>query len=421
MSDRFTDRFVAGLKTTGTRYEKWDVARRAFGVRVGETGRKSWIFVYHFDGKARRMTLGRYPRMGLADAGVAYAEARRQLQLGNDPGAAHVEKRRIQRAMSTIRELGEEYIEKHSKPNKRSWEEDQRIFEHDVLPVWGNRKASAVTRADVNALLDEIAVRAPVQANRTFAFIRAMFRFAESRDYIPASPCHGVRARTKEQSRDRLLEPKEITQLWRGLNQEGMSQTVRLAVRFLLLTAQRISEVANAEWSEIDWEKQLWTLPANRVKNGKLHRVPLSKQAMDVLNDIKLNSEKIIARRAANIEKDDRKRPKDQVIDVEQFRAEASRWLFPSPQPEEPIGPQALDRALRRLRTSGHIPDFRPHDLRRTAASHMTRLGIDRLTVHKLLNHSDRSVTAIYDRYDYDGPKRKAVEVWGKEVAVLVR
>jgi integrase len=290
-----------------------------------------------------------------------------------------------------VSELGEEYLEKHCRPNKRSWFEDERIFRHDVLPVWGDRKASSITRADVNLLLDQIALRAPIQANRTFAFVRAMFRFAESRDYVPVSPCHGVKARTKERTRDRVLEQVEIRGLWHGLDNPGISETVRLAIKFLILTAQRTSEVTNAEWSEIDGS--VWTLPSEKVKNGKPHRVPLSPVAMALLANIKTTAEK--------------------------FRG-GKRWLFPSPRGNGPIGAKAMDRALRRLRIAGHVPVFRPHDLRRSAASHMTRLGVSRLTVHKLLNHSDRSVTAIYDRYDYDEPKKQAVEVWGKEVAALV-
>ena len=389
---RFTDKAIASLKPQKGRYEVWDKQRPAFGVRVGESGKKSWFFVYHNNRKARRLTLGRYPQMSLADAGVAYAEARRALEHGNDPGASTVEKHLRLRAMPTIRELGEEYLEKHCRANKRSWYEDERIFQHDVLPIWRFRMASSITRADVNVLLDEIALRAPIQANRTFAFIRAMFRFAESRDYVPASPCHGVKARTKERTRDRVLEPAEIKDLWQGLDKPGISQTVRLAVKFLILTAQRTSEVVKGEWAEIDGA--VWTLPGAKVKNGKPHRVPLSPEAMRLMAEIIANAKK--------------------------YRG-GDRWLFPSPRGERPIGPKSMDRALRRLRIGGHVPVFRPHDLRRTAASHMTRLGIERLTVHKLLNHSDRSVTAIYDRYDYDEPKRRAVKVWGREVAETVR
>ena len=110
---RFTDKAIASLKPQKGRYEAWDKHRPAFGIRVGESGKKSWFFVYHNNRKARRLTLGRYPQMSLADAGVAYAEARRALEHGNDPGASTVEKRQRLRATPTVRELGEEYLEKH--------------------------------------------------------------------------------------------------------------------------------------------------------------------------------------------------------------------------------------------------------------------------------------------------------------------
>jgi integrase len=393
MQLRFTDKAVASLRPNGKRYEVWDAQRAALGLRVGRSGKKSWQFVYHFEGRPRRLVLGQYPKISLADAGVVYAEAKRQLELGIDPGAIRVAERQRIRALPTIAELGEEYLDKHCRPNKRSWREDERIFRHDVLPAWAGRKASAVTRADVNALLDKIAQRAPIQANRTFAFIRAMFGFAESRDYITASPCHGVRARAKERTRDRVLEGAEIAAMWRGLDQPGISETVRLAIRFLLLTAQRTGEVVNAEWPEIDGQNAVWTLPGSKVKNGRPHRVPLSSQAVELLDEIKSNAQK--------------------------YRG-GDRLLFPSPRGDRAIGSQSLDRALRRLRIAGEMPDFRPHDLRRSAASHMSRLGASRLTLIKLLNHSDRSVTSVYDRYDYDQEKREAVERWGSEVAALV-
>ena len=226
MRVRLTDRAVGGLRKTGQRYEVWDAARPAFGVRVGQSGKKSFVFTYHWEGRPRRLTLGQYPRMTFADAGVALAEARRQLELGMDPGASEVEKRRQQRATPTVRELGGEYLEKHSKPNKRSWEEDERVLNHDVFPVWGSRKVTAVRRGDVNALLDDIAARAPVQANRTFALIRSMFRFAEGRDYVTVSPCYGVKSRTKERSRDRVLETPEVVALWKGIEEPGLSPIV---------------------------------------------------------------------------------------------------------------------------------------------------------------------------------------------------
>ena len=407
MRVRLTDRSVACLKSNGRRYEAWDEKHPAFGVRVGNGGKKSFVFLYHWEGRARRMTLGQYPKMTLADAGVALAEARRQLEHGVDPGASEVEKRRQIRATPTVRELGLEYLDKHCKPNKRSWRDDARILEHDVSPVWGSRKVTAVRRRDVNDLLDDIAARAPVQSNRTFAFVRAMFRFAESRDYVVASPCRGVKARTRERSRDRVLEMPEVAALWRGIEADGISQTVRLAIRFLLLTGQRIGEVVNAEWSEIDFDNAVWTLPGEKVKNGKPHRVPLSPQAIAILRQARLI-----------IDEMQQRKEKPRKRDAAKWAAGEPhfRWVFPSDFGLKPITKGCIDRALRRLRVDGKVPDFHPHDLRRTAASHMTRLGIDRLTVHKLLNHSDPSVTAIYDRYDYAAPKKRAVETWGAEV-----
>jgi integrase len=407
MQIKLTDKAVSSLKAGPTRYEVWDASRPAFGVRVGKTGKKSFVFVYHFQGRARRMTLGQYPMTSLADAAIALAKAQKALLEGLDPGGSEVERRRQQRAAPTVGDLACEYVEKHGRPNKKSWFEDKRVLDHDVLPAWEKRKIHSIKRQDVYSLIDEIAKRAPVQANRTLAVIRAMFNFAISRDYLDTNPCARVKRPTVEKSRDRVLEMPEIARLLNGILTPGITDTLRLAIKFLLLTGQRIGEVTNAEWSEIDFENAIWTLPGSKVKSGRPHRVPLSRQALQVLRDAKKLCQGMEKRR---------ENPRNRDLTKWSDRDTAVKWVFASRYGDRPITTRSIDRALRRLNKLNATPDFHPHDLRRTCASHMTRLGVSRLTVLKLLNHSDKSVTAIYDRYDYDEEKKQAVQIWADEV-----
>jgi integrase len=133
----------------------------------------------------------------------------------------------------------------------------------------------------------------------------------------------------------------------------------------------------------------MWTIPASKAKNGFAHRVPLSTLALDLLAQVRAG-------------------------------AGDSRWLFPSRRGDKPITPLAINHGLRSNRTAIGIRDVTPHDLRRTAASGMTSIGLSRLVVSKILNHAEIGVTAVYDRHSYDVEKREALNAWGNHVRGLL-
>jgi integrase len=386
---RFTDKFIAALRPMDERFEKWEGG--GFGIRVSPRGGKAWIWVYHFDGRSRRMTLGAYPATGLADARIKLADARKLLERGVDPGDREVQAR----AAETIAELTEAYLDKWARPRKRSAAEDERILRKDVIPAWGRRKAQDIARRDVIVLLDRIIDRgSPIAANRTLAVVRRMFGWALSRDIIPANPCAAVKAPGKETRRDRVLSAEEIAALWRSLDDPAtaISQPIRLALKLQLATAQRKGEVIDAEWSEYDITEGIWTIPGERAKNGMPHRVPLSSVALAVLDEIRAMA------------------PEGRQL----------KWLFPSPRRRGPITGPAVDHAMRHNREALGTGDATPHDLRRTAASHMTSIGISRLVVSKILNHAEPGITAVYDRHSYNHEKRAALDAWGARLEAII-
>jgi integrase len=390
---RFTDKAVAALRPKVVRYEVWEGG--GFGIRVSPRGAKAWVWVYHFSGRPRRMTLGAYPAIGLADARIKLADARKLLQRGIDPGDREVQTRRAERAAETLVELAESYLEKWARPRKRSAAEDERILRKDVIPPWGQRKAKDIARRDVIALLDTIIDRgSPIAANRTLAVVRRMFGWALSRDIIPANPCAAVKAPGKETRRDRVLSADEIAVLWRSLDNPEIliSQPIRLSLKLQLVTAQRKGEVINAAWSEFDFGEGVWTIGAQTAKNALPHRVPLSPLAVAVLDDIRAMAPE----------------------------GRETIWLFPSPRREGPITGPAVDHAMRENREALGTGDATPHDLRRTAASHMTSIGISRLVVSKILNHAEPGITAVYDRHSYDREKRAALAAWGARLEEIL-
>jgi integrase len=405
---RLTDRSIEALRPKVARYEVWDEARRGFGVRVTPRGVKSFVWVYHFDGRPRRLTLGTYPRLSLASAGVRLAEAKDLLAKGIDPGSRAVAERDADRRAETVEELVASYLDRYARARKRSASEDERILRKDVLSRWATRKAKDITRRDIVRLLNEIVDRgAPIQANRTLTILRRMFKFAVGQAILETSPCDQVEAPSAENERNRALEEDEIRLFWRALETASMEPNARRILRLMLVTGQRKGEVMGIHEQEIDYEKRVWVLPTSRAKNGREHLIPLSTTALRILSETGPNE---------------------------------AGYLFPSKLTGKPYRGQSLDHATRYLfdprliskarkkpsrkaaapPLAGIMERFTPHDLRRTVATRMRELGISRGDVKMVLNHVETDVTARYDRYDGLAEKRRALDSWAKRLEQIV-
>ena len=409
---QFTEKYIQSLKPKTQRYDVREGGGEGFAIRIFPSGQKSWVFFYYFESRKRRMTFGNYPKLSLANARKAHRQALSMVANGHDPGLIKQNQKLEARTCSTIEDLIEEYLEKWAKPRKRSWKADEKVLFKEVKPLWGKRKAKDIVRRDILLLLDKIKERgAPIQANRVLACVRRMFNFAIERDIIPSSPCVAIKAPSKENRRDRCLSIEEIKIFWHGLEKSPMSKATRLVLKLQLVTAQRKGEIVAAEWKEIDLQTGWWTIPAEKAKNSHAHRVPLSKLALELIEEIKI-------------------------------LCSNSRWLFPSfSKQDKHILPTAINRAVLRGRkkitdisdlaanescnveqsNKNILPnDLTPHDLRRTAASMMTSIGVPRIVVSKILNHIDSSVTAVYDRHSYDTEKRDALERWSLKLAQII-
>lgn len=393
LTTEFSDKGIKALKPKDHIYDVRE--KDGFAIRVFPSGKKSWTFLYAYCGRKRRMTLGEYGTMTLAQARTEHHKAYKVLKLDKkDPAQVKQDEKANNRDSSTISGLIDEYIEKWAQPRKRSWKADKRALEVDVKPLWGNRKAKDITKRDVILLLEGIVKRgASIAANRTFACIRRMFNFAVERDIILATPCTTIKAPSKENQRNRCLTTEEIKAFWHALEIAPMSTATKIVLKLQLVTAQRKGEILGAEWNEINFETRWWIIPENKAKNGVHHRVALSELAIGLINELKKLSGK-------------------------------SRWLFPSETNKSHMRGESIDKAVRRsdeqVFKKANIKHFTPHDLRRTAATHMTEMGISRLVVSKILNHVDSSITAIYDRHSYDHEKRNALERWSNKVKKLI-
>ncbi len=379
---RLTARGLAALPAPPTsQMDFWDRDLPGFGVRVSSSGLRTAMVRYRRAGLYRRLKIGTLPPLSLADARDLAAKALSEVTLGLDPALAREEAR----GAATFAALAQTYLEKHALPKKRTAREDERIISVELLPRWRGQQAKEIKTADVISLLDRIASRpAPIMANRTLALIRKIFNFGITRRIVEVNPCHLVERPGQERRRDRVLSEDEIRALWNALDAEP--EKVAGALKLLLLTAQRKSEVLRMRWQDVD--ASWWTIPAEFAKNRLAHRVPLSPQAKAILSTLQTNA--------------------------------SEPWVFPG---RNHVGSKPLsniERTLMRAKARSKVANCTPHDFRRTAASLMTGMGVSRLTVKKLLNHVDNEITAVYDRHSYDSEKRLALETWGRRVETIV-
>jgi integrase len=318
--------------------------------------------------------------------------AKRQLALiagGGDPRA--VKKAAAESDAETVEHVARLFIDRHAKPRLRTWQEIEWRLNREVLPKWGRRPISSITRRDVIELLDAIVDRGvPVTANRTLTVVRKMFSWAIERSLIETSPFDHVKPPAAEVSRDRVLDDAELALVWQA--SEALGYPFGTFVQLLVLTGQRREEGAAMRWSELDLTN--WTLPRERTKNAEPHALPVVSGMKALLADLP--------------------------------RFEGSDFVFTT-NGRTPVSGFSkakinLDAAIAELNGGKPIPPWRLHDIRRTFATNMAKLGVSLPVVEKLLNHVSGSfggVAGIYQRHDFADEKRDALERWSRRVLEL--
>ncbi|MBY6119812.1 integrase arm-type DNA-binding domain-containing protein [Mameliella alba] len=360
---------------------------------IQPSGSKGWAARYRFAGRSRKLTLGKWPRLGLADARGKALEAFEAVEKGTDPAQAKAQREEAQR--DTVAALLGLYRERYLSQLK-SGETVARELERHVGARWGHRPVKDIARRDVLELLEEIAGSGRVTtANRLRSYLGRFFGWLLERDVIATSPMTGVRRLGKEKARERVLNDDEIRWFWRAC--EIVGQPWGPIGRVLLLTGQRLGEVSGLRDSELRGD--LWHLPAERVKNGRSHDVPLSGLVLEEI---------------ATLE-----------------RIKGADLLFTTTGTTAPSG---YDTAIKRLRREMariaseetgedvEIPHWTFHDLRRTCATGLARLGIAVRVTEAVLNHvsgSGGGIVAVYQRHDFAHEKRSALNAWSRFVLDL--
>lgn len=383
----------------------WDNRLPGFGCKVTPKGSKIFIYQYRLGGRgspARRFTIGKY---GALTADQARREAEMlalKVAQGTDP-----QRVKSETARAAVDLAFKPYVERFAAECLQSeWPATHRyvysLLVTYAVPVIGNKPLNEITRKDINAVLAPVKSKAATAAN-LFGVMRRLLRWAVEQEDLERSPIEGVKGPKPPPSRDRVLEDAELLLVWKA--SDALGYPFGPLIRLLILTGARREEVAALEWAELDLEACVWVLPPNRSKNGVAARQPLSSLAVAELD--------ILAKRhgaAAGW-------PKSGLVFSTTGNTSVSGYSRAKTR---------LDKAIVALaEKQDTLPPspWRLHDLRRTLATGLQRLGVRFEVTEAVLNHvsgSKSGVAGIYQRHDWAQEKVAALEAWADHVSGLL-
>ncbi|PWG62522.1 tyrosine-type recombinase/integrase [Spiribacter halobius] len=375
-------------------------APRGFGVRITPSGTVSFVLRYLTkDGKDRMLTIGEWGenQWSLAAARKQGGEYRKQI----DSGADILEERRALRAELTVADTVKRFYV--GKRDLESFRDIRCVFEKYLLPQLGKKRIRTVRRRDIIAMIDPLVQTHPRQAGKLLGYCKQLFAWAEDREIVEASPVATLRASNMgkgltSSKRARVLSDDELRAFWGRVDDCGMHKLTALALRMVLVTAQRPGEVAGMRWDEI--KDKVWTVPASRRgKTNDEHTVPLTATAEAILEAARAEVARLSKRR--------HKKPSGHVFESH---------------PGAPVSTAAMSKAVMRYaKALANQPDgpegqWRPHDLRRTARTGLAAAGVSAEVAEAVVGHVRPGVRGVYDRHGYDHEKRVALEAWERRL-----
>jgi integrase len=394
LTPRTVETAKPGLNAAGklVRAEIPDTGCPGLYLVVQPSGTRSWALRYRRPGNSTsaKLTLGRAGNGGLNLAAARHAATAARLCIdgGGDPKpkrlpiTAYASGDAIESAIGSFLDL---HARKKNRPTTVFAAES--IFARCVLPAWRGRSVHDIRRRDVIELIERIATDRPYLANRALGVLSKFFRWLQSRDVIETAPTAGVVRPHKEEPRQHTLTDEELKRLWVVSDND---RPFGAALRMLVLTGARRNEVSRMRWCELDDQRRMWILPRERAKNGIEHRVPLSRQAWEII--------------------------------AAQPRFDGCPYVFSANGRDPVIG---WAKAKTRLSAKAGIAEesWRLHDLRRSCATGLQRLNIPVPVIERALNHVSgvfRGVTGIYQVHTYESEIQVALQRWADHVEQLV-
>ena len=393
----WTDAQIKGLKPKATRYEQ-SIIKGGLAIRVTPAGVKTWVYRYKIDGKTEKLTIGHYPKMGLHDANVRFLELSNQRREGDSPkqliqeAAAEIERQKNNTVGKLVLIWYNEQIEEKSKRPQTI----KKQIDKDIIPLLGDKELSILQTVDIADALGEIVKRgAPVHANRVLSSLKQLFNWAISKGKMQYNPAACIQPKNiggKEVPRERYLSLDEIKILWKFLNgdENQMALQTKNAIKIILLTGVRTAELRLATFSEFDFEKSLWTIPAEHSKTGNEMKIHLSSQVKSLLMELK--------------------------------KAGNSHYVLSGAKANTPLTENALPRAIKRIEDRLGIPSWTAHDLRRTFATQLGEaLHTDPVVIEKCLGHKMPRIMVTYNKNEMLFQRKEALDRWAKFVEDLLQ
>jgi integrase len=411
-----TDKQIEKAKAApqGQRSMLWDALIPSLALRITDKGHKTFVIQRRVKGRMVKLTLGEYPALGLAKARENARNALSEMTRGIDPRQSQtprVTSSGLRR--DSFEAAVESYIKREVEKNRRPRTQDEIVRPlRKLIPQWGTLPLSEIGPQEILSVLDEIVdAGTPVAANRTYSVLRRFFGWCIERRLLQTNPAAVVRKPSKEESRSRVLDDDELRLIWTA--SDGLGWPFGPLVRGLILTGQRRNELAGACWSEFNFDRGEWTIPATRTKNGKEHLVPLSEQMLLVFED------------APHFANGGGTEDSEVLVFTTTGKTPISGFSRAKTKLDSEIARLRQDDAARQRRSSQKVkplPDWTFHDLRRSCATGMGRLGIQPHIIETVLNHSGgfrSGIAGVYQRHPYLEERRRALEMWAHHVCGL--
>lgn len=415
--DVFKDRWLRARKPApaGTRQIFYDLAMPNFAFIVTDKSTPHAIGSFYLctrfpgDKNPVKRKIGDYPAMPLATAREIAREWLQDIKAGIDPKAKAADRlaEEAARRADTFAAVFAEFADEHLS-TLASGKEIRAAFKRRVFPVWQNKPITDITHSDIYSLLRAVKKDAPILANRLHSYLSTFFKWARKAGKITTFPMHAIDKLTKEQSRDRALTDTEIRLVWRACDDFG---PFGRAIKLMLLSGQRRNEVSELPWREIDRKQKTWTIPRERTKTDKAHEIPLSDLALSIIGDQPKDAKgKAIGTFVFTTSDDAAKGVAISGWSKVKRKLDAAVAKLAEQESEETGEPVTVG--------AWHL-----HDLRRSCATNLAKLHIEREVLKKILNHATsgkKDVTDVYDRYNRETETRAALNAWADRLAQIV-
>jgi integrase len=396
-----TDRALKALKPakSGKRYDIMDAVVPGLGVRVSDTGQRSFVLVTRFPGAKNptRRAIGNYGAVSLEAARTKARQWLQSIQAGVDPGEQEARQRaaELRARQNSFAAVCEDFI-RDKLSTERCGKQVEVTLRNEFISRWAALPVSKIAKDDVREVIKAAKERGSrYQARNLLTLARRLFQWAIDQDCygLENSPCNGLKPKAlagEKKARQRILDDIELKAFWRAAG--AMKYPYGPFHRMLALTGQRLSEVAEARWREFDLKKKLWTIPAERMKSDAAHVVPLSDDVIKLLETLP--------------------------------RFASGDYLFSSRFGIRPIsGFSAAKRQLDAAMTAelgDAFGEFRAHDIRRSMRTHLSALPVPDLVRELCIAHTKPGLHRVYDQWAYLDEKRRAFDLWAARLRSII-